>query len=269
MSEETLTEGMDTGDGAENIDAPETPVIPEGFDEEIYDVETQSLRMDKVKERFDSNAKEIENYKKQALDMRRKLSKGVEVPDSVEKYEYTPDARYDKYVLNEESAEGQHINQVMNMLSKFCLDNGLSIEASRNLKTLALGYMEDVHILDTRSDEEIAKSKSAEIEKQRKILGDNAAEIIKENVDFYKSYGFFDKEEREYIMGELGRSGQANKIFNKFMRLFNTTSSVDIPQTSNVDASVEQLKNEYYNDKTSDRRREQIIRIAAEQGWSF
>ena len=268
MSEESLTEGMDVEE-VDNTEAPETPEIPEGFDEELYDVETQSLRMDKVKERFDSNAKEIENYKKQALDMRRKLSKGVDVPDSVEKYEYTPDAKYDKYVLNEESIEGQHIKGVMDVLSKFCLDHGLPIETSKDLKTLALGYMEDVHILDTRSDEEIAKSKAEYMKEQRKILGDNADEIIKDNVNFYKSYGFFDKAEREYIMSQLGKSGQANKVYNKFMRLFNSTSSSDIPQTSNADADAEQLKNEYYSDKTSDKRREQIIRIAAENGWTF
>ena len=264
MSEEALTDGVE-----EQEETPETPAIPEGFNEELYDTETQSLRMDKVKERLDNDAKEIENYKKQALDMRRKLSKGVEVPDSVEKYEYTPDEKYDKYVLNEESAEGQHIKEVMNVLSQFCLDNGLSLEASKNLKSLALGYMEDVHILDTRSEEEIKKAKSEELEKQRKILGDDAENIIKENVDFYKSYGFFDKDEREYIMSQLGVSGQANKIYNKFMRLFNTTSSADIPQTSNVDSSIEALKNEYYDEKTTDRRREQIIKKAAEEGWQF
>lgn len=264
MSEESLIEEEDMSE-----EAPEAPEIPEGFDEELYDVEAKSLRMDKVKERFDSNAKEIENYKKQALDLRRKLSKGVEVPDSVDKYEFTPDAKYDKYVLNEESLEGRHISEVMDVLSKFSLDNGLSLEASRNLKNLALGYMEEVHILDTRAEEEIAKDKAKHIESQRKILGDNAAEIIKENVDFYKSYGFFDKDEREYIMSQLGQSGQANKIFNKFKRLFNTTSSIDIPQSSNTDASVEQLKNEYNDPKTSDRRREQIIKQAANEGWSF
>lgn len=262
--EETLTQDIDTGE-----ETQEAPEIPEGFDENTYDVETKSLRMDKVKERFENDAKEIENYKKQALDMRRKLSKGVEVPDSVEKYEFTPDAKYDKYTLNEESLEGQHINQVMGTLSQFCLDNGLSLETSKKLKELALNYMEEVHILDTRSEEEVKKAKSAELEKQRKILGDNAADIIKENVEFYKAYGFFDKDEREYIMSQLGVSGQANKIYNKFMHLFNTTSSMDIPQTSNVDASIEALKNEYYDEKTSDKRREQIIRKAAEEGWNF
>ena len=157
----------------------------------------------------------------------------------------------------------------MNALSQFCLDNGLSLEASKNLKSWALNYMEYVHILDTRSEEEVKKAKSEELEKQRKILGDDAENIIKENVDFYKSYGFFDKDEREYIMSQLGKSGQANKIYNKFMRLFNTTSSADIPQTSNVDSSIEALKNEYYDEKTSDKRREQIIRKAAEEGWKF
>ena len=261
--EETLIENEDTGE------QPEAPSIPEGFDEELYDVETQSLRMDKVKQRFDNDAKEIENYKKQALDMRRKLSKGVDVPDSVDKYEFIPDTKYDKYTLNEESLEGKHINEVFGKLNQFCLDNGLSLEVSKKLKEMALDYMEEVHILDTRSEEEVKKDKSAELEKQRKLLGDNAADIIKENVEFYKSYGFFDKDEREYIMSQLGTSGQANKIYNKFMKLFNTTSSVDIPQTSNVDASIEALKNEYYDEKTTDKRREQIIRKAAEEGWSF
>ena len=70
-------------------------------------------------------------------------------------------------------------------------------------------------------------------------------------------------------MSQIGISGQANKIYNKFMRVFNTTSSADIPQTSNVDSSIEALKNEYYDEKTSDKRREQIIRKAAEEGWQF
>lgn len=268
MSEESLTDGMIEEEASDN-DAPETPSIPEGFNEDLYDVESKTLRMDKVKERFDSDAKEIENYKKQALDLRRKLSKGIDIPDSVDKYEFTPDAKYDKYVLDEESIECQHINQVMGDLSKFCLDNGLSLEASKNLKAMALNYMENVHILDTRSEEEIAKDRAAYMEEQRKIIGDNAADVVKSNVDFYKSYGFFDKNEREYILSELGRSGHANKVFNKFMRLFNSTSSADIPQTSSSDSSVEQLKKEYNDPSTSDKRREQIVRQAAEQGWTF
>lgn len=261
--EETLTQDVETGE------EQEAPTIPEGFDEELYDVETQSLRMDKVKERLENDAKEIENFKKQSLDMRRKLSKGTNVPESADKYEYTPDAKYDKYVLDEESLEGKYLRKKNSEWSELCFEYGIPLETSKAIKDKVLADLEEVHVLDTRSDEEIKKDHAKYLEEQRKLLGDNAADIIKDNVEFYKSYGFFDKDEREYIMSQLGTSGQANKIYNKFMKLFNTTSSVDIPQTSNVDASVEALKNEYYDEKTTDKRREQIIRKAAEEGWSF
>ena len=121
MSED-LTEGMDTsipGDNSTEETTKNEVNIPEGFEDTLYDENTKSLRIDEVKKRFDADKKEIENYKKQALDMRRKLSKGADIPDSVDKYEYTPDAKYDKYLLDEESIEGKHIKEVMESLSQF------------------------------------------------------------------------------------------------------------------------------------------------------
>ena len=266
---DNLTDGLDTeipnDEIADNNDVEEVN-IPDGFDDVLYDVETKSLRMDKVKERFDNDKKEIENYKKQALDMRRKLSKGVNVPDSVEKYEYTPDEKYDKYILDEESVEGNHIKSMMEQLSKFSYENGLTVEASKNLKTLALQYMEDVQILDTRSEKEIEESKRENVLKQKEILGEKAGDIIKDNVEFYKDRGFFNREERQWIMSQLSQSGHANNIFRKVREYMNTGVSYDIPQTS-VSDDVEALRAEYINPNTSDARREQIIRKSMTEGW--
>jgi hypothetical protein len=266
---DNLTEGLDT-EIPSNEPSDESDVeiveIPEGFDDVLYDTETKSLRMDKVKERFDNDKKEIENYKKQALDMRRKLSKGVDVPDSVDKYEFTPDEKYDKYVLDEESIEGNHIKGVMEQLSKFSHENGLTLDASKKLKELALKYMEDVQILDVRTEKEIEEAKKENVAKQKEILGANAGDIIKDNVEFYKDRGFFNREERQWIMSQLSSSGYANNIFRKVREYMNTGVSYDIPQTSTTD-NVEALREEYINPNTSDARREQIIRKSIAEGW--
>ena len=265
MAEETLTDGI-----VETEETPEveTPSIPEGFDDTLYDVETQSLKLDAVRDKFTAKDKEIENYKKQALDLRRKLSKGVETPDSIEKYEYTPDAKYDAYVMNEESAEGKHIKETMDELSKFALDNGLSLEASKNLKTLALQYMEKVHILDTRSDDEKKEDRKKYLEEQRKILGDDAEKVIKDNVDFYSARGPFTPEEREFLRSAIGESAVANNILRKMREFMNTGMTQDIPVTS-YSSDIEALRREYLDEKTSDKRREQILYQAAEEGWKI
>jgi hypothetical protein len=271
MSED-LTEGMDTsipGDNSTEETTEDTISIPEGFDDTLYDVDTKSLRIDEVKKRFDADKKEIENYKKQALDMRRKLSKGADIPDSVDKYEYTPDAKYDKYLLDEESIEGKHIKEVMDSLSQFSHDNGLTLEASKNLKEFALKYMENVQILDTRDEEQIKQAQKQNIERQREILGANAGDIIKDNVEFFKDRGFFNNEERKWIMAQLSNSGHANNIFRKVREYMNTGVSYDIPQTNNEISNIEDLRNEYINPNTSDARREQIISKSMREGWKL
>lgn len=265
MAEETLTDGM-----IETEETPEveTPSIPEGFDDTLYDVETQSLKLDAVRDKFTAKDKEIENYKKQALDLRRKLSKGVETPDSIEKYEYTPDAKYDPYVMDENSLEGKHIKETMDDLSKFALDNGLSLEASKNLKSLALQYMEKVHILDTRTDEERKEDRKQYLEEQRKILGDDAEKIIKENVDFYSSRGPFTPEERDFLKSAISESGIANNILRKMREFMNTGMTTDIPTTS-YSSDIEALRREYLDEKTSDSRKIQILQQAAKEGWKI
>lgn len=268
MAEETLTDGIENETTGEPEEV-ETPSIPEGFDESLYDVETQSLKLDAVRDKFTAKDKEIESYKKQALDLRRKLSKGVETPDSIEKYEYTPDAKYDAYVLNDDSAEGKHIKETLDNLSKFALDNGLSLEASKNLKTMALEYMEKVHILDTRSDEEKKAERKTYLEEQRKILGDDAEKIIKENVDFYSSRGPFTADERKFLKNAIGESAIANNILRKMREFMNTGMTYDIPATSDFNTDIESLRKEYLDEKTSDKRREQILYKAAEEGWKI
>lgn len=265
--EQALTDGIETTI-SETETVEETPTIPDGFDDKLYDTESQTLRIDAVRERFESDTKERESLKKQVLDLRRKISKGHEVPESVDKYDFTPDAKYDKYTLDEESNVGQHIKGVMENISKFSFDNGLTKQQDNALKAKMLEYMESVKILDTRSDEDIERERQDAFANEARIIGDNYKDIVKNNVDFYKERGPFTPDERKYILDQLSHSGHSNNIFRKMIEIMNTGSTYDIPTSSNVDTNVEALRKEYADPTTSVKRREEIIKRAFNEGWN-
>lgn len=270
MTDENLTEGIDTQVAGEQPTTPEeptTPEIPEGFDDKLYDTETKTLRIDAVKERFDNDAKEMESLKKQRDDMRRKLSKGVNVPENKEEYnEFLPDEKYNKY-LGEGDVVGDHIRQCFDKLSEIAYKNGVSKEADAIYKQALLDELESLHILDTRPQEQIDADKAKDLEKQKEILGKDYKEIVEKNVDFYKASGPFTTEERKFMMDLMGRSGHANNIFRKVREMLNTGASFDIPSTASDNGSIQKLVAEYNSPNTSDRRRGQILEQAAKEGW--
>ena len=270
MTDENLTEGIDTTvageEPATTEQEPTTPEIPEGFDDKLYDTETKTLRIDAVKERFDNDAKEMESLKKQRDDMRRKLSKGVNVPEKQEEYDFLPDEKYTKY-MGEGDIVGNHIRECFNKLSEIAYKNGVSKEADAVYKQALLDELESLHILDTRPQEQIDADKAKELEKQKEILGADYKNIVEKNVDFYKASGPFTTEERKFMMDLMAKSGHANNIFRKVREMLNTGASYDIPATASDNASVEKLVAEYNNANTSDRRRSQILEQAAKEGW--
>lgn len=271
MTDETLTEGVDTTVAGEETPTEETttqekPEIPEGFDDKLYDTETKSLRIDAVKERFDNDKKEMESLKKQRDDMRRKLSKGANVPDKIEDYEFIPEERYNKY-MGEGDIVGDHIRQCFDKLSDIAFKNGVSKEADAIYKQALLDELEALRVVDTRSQEQIDADKAKELEKQKEILGADYKEIVEKNVDFYKASGPFTTEERKFMMDLMSKSGHANNIFRKVREMLDTGRSMDIPTTATDAGSASKLAAEYNDPNTSDRRRTQILEQAAKEGW--
>lgn len=271
MTDETLTEGVDTTVAGEETPTEETttqqkPEIPEGFDDKLYDTETKSLRIEAVKERFDNDKKEMESLKKQRDDMRRKLSKGANVPDKIEDYEFIPEERYNKY-MGEGDIVGDHIRQCFDKLSDIAFKNGVSKEADAIYKQALLDELEALRVVDTRSQEQIDADKAKELEKQKEILGADYKEIVEKNVDFYKASGPFTTEERKFMMDLMSKSGHANNIFRKVREMLDTGRSMDIPTTATDAGSASKLAAEYNDPNTSDRRRSQILEQAAKEGW--
>lgn len=251
----------------EDTNAP----IPEGLDEEIFDVETRTLKESAVVERLKKNTEEIGRWKKQANDMRRKLSKGVDAPEDVKEYaeKYVPEERYEFALDDNETEVGKHIHGVLDSLDKFAFEHGMSVETAKDLKNMYLKYAEDVQIIDGRSEEEKEQARAEYIAEQKKLLGDNANDIIKQNARFARDYGLWTEDEKSWLLSQMDKSAVANSFVNKVRKLFGQNTSEDIPvrgvSVSGL-ADDKTLAKEYYADGTTDARRMQILQMRIDAG---
>ena len=248
-------------------DAP----IPEGLDSEIFDTETRTLKESAVIERLKQNQADIDRYKKQANDMRRKLSKGVNAPDDINDYStnFVADERYD-YIIGDTSSDNvKHVNEVLKSLDEFSYNHGMSLETAKDLKNMYLKYAENVKIIDCRTVEEKEQERVNYILQQKKMLGDDADKIISDNVKFFKEYGFFSESEKNLFLNQMKESAEWNVIGMKIRKLFGQNPSNDIPVRSfNVSdlSDDETLAREYYDSKTTDTRRMQILQMRIDAG---
>lgn len=265
------TTQQETGLLGDDDKPSENAPIPDGLDADIFDAETRTLKESAVVERLKQNQADIEKWKKQANDMRRKLSKGVEAPEKIEAYaeNYVPEERYDFIMEDNETVEGKHIHDVLGKIDEFAFNHGMSVETAKDLKNLYMKYAEDVQIIDARSEEEKAESRKQYIEEQRKMLGDNADEILKANKRFLEDYGLWTDDERKYLLGEINKTAVANTIWGKIRKLFGQSASDDIP-TRGVSVSGladdRSLADEYYNPNTTDARRMEILQLRRDAG---
>ncbi|NLE06627.1 MAG: hypothetical protein GX638_17725 [Crenarchaeota archaeon] len=267
----TITETNKTESAIENKET--APIIPEGFDEDIYDVNTMSLKPDAVKERLAELSSKIEKAEKSAKDMRRKLSKGVETPDNIEGYKegYVAPEAFDAFIEDKESELGKFLNSNLDNLNKISYEAGLTTQQANIIKDNFLQLMQDVHII--QQPEEIEKSK-AKIEKDMKeSLGDNFKDVMVENGEFVANYGIFDEAERKMLSTGIKNNPVVNTLLTKIRTLFDK-SGTKIPVKTNVVNGLADdvaLWSEYSNPNTSDNRKMEIIqqRIAAGRTNNF
>lgn len=261
MSEDEITDVID-------VNAPEVVEIPEGFDDTLFDTKAKTLKVDAVREKLNALNAEIESEKKQKLDMRRKLSKGVDVPSRIEEYTegYALNEKYTPFLENE--AIKGHISEVMGNIDKFASERGMRLDDTNALKDFALSYMESVSILEGEESKQANFEKV--IEKTKEILGDDADNIVRDNDKFYANYGMF-KDSKDWILDQSKSNPQANKFFYQVRSLLKG-DSMDIPTTNVVSSNLpsdSELKREYLG--ASDERRVEIIkqRIASGRFGSF
>lgn len=255
---------------------PQTPpaepkaTIPEGFDADIYDIESQSLKVDKVKERLESLKNESESYKKQALDLRRKLSKGVDIPDNADKYkdDYVFDSKYDT-VMSTDDVLGKFLNSTLDEINQLAFDTGMTTQQAKAVKDNFFKLMENVSIIDTRTEEQKKSDNEAFVKEQKEILGENADAEIKANLQYIENTGFFEGKTREYIVNELRRNPCMNILVMKYRTIVGDRQG-NIPASRDIlDDGLkteQEYSREYFAENTSPARREEILRERIKAG---
>lgn len=234
-------------------------VVPEGVDPELWDESTMTFKKDAVLERLKSKDAEIEKYKKQSLDMRRKLSKGVETPEKIEDYaaDYVFDEKYDSTLADKDSDISKYVNNAMNEINKLAVENGFTLQQAKIVKDKFMQVMEDVSLIDTRSDDEKAKSRATYIQEQKKLLGDDADNIIKSNAKWVANYNFFEGPAKEFLSKALQDSAAGNLVVYQIRQLLRDKTTVNnsiptMPASDGLPSDVEYRKE--WKEATPERR---------------
>lgn len=256
-SNTSMTDGV-----VDNTEGKTKSIIPDGFDEDIFDTETMTLKQDKVAERLKNQVGEIEKYKKQAMDMRRKLSKGVDTPATKEEYAdgYAFDSKYD-IAMSEDTPVSQYVNGSMKYIDEVAMDNGFTLQQANLVKDMFMKVMEDVQLIDTRSEEQKQEARAKFIAEQKEKLGEHAETIIRQNAEWVANYNFFDKGEKQVLNDLVKNSATGNMIVAKIRKLFGQ-NNIEIPATVSVDGLADDvtLAKEYNDPKTTNERRIEIIK---------
>lgn len=236
---------------------------PEGFDAELYNLETNTLREDKVKEVLENNKKTIEDLEKQKTELRKIISKGKE-PETLEDYEksYRPDSRYQNFYESEESKE---LIKDFNELAK---NSGINIEQHKLILDFINNTLEKTGVIDTRTEEQKKLQEQDFIANEKKKLGKDANSIIAKTVEFIDNFGGFNEEQRKSLKQFANTGATGVSIIYTLSNALMGTSREEIPTDVNIGGLADDytLKREYMDDNTTDERRAEIINLRIKAG---
>lgn len=211
-----------------------------------------------------------EKYEKRILDLRRTISKGG-APDKAEAYfeDYAPDERFMKFF--EPTAENaKEMKEITDSMSKVYFDAGLNREQANKISNMFCTVMEGLGMFDTRSDAQKIEQKIKWIDEQKKMLGNDADNIIREARIFVEQAPLFSaktKNTLNKLMDEIG--AEFVDAVHQMKEAYGGGSMAQIPTSVSSLGSLPsdaELKEEYLRKDTTDRRREQIIAMRHRAG---
>jgi hypothetical protein len=273
----TLTGGK--LDSAEEVVVDETPAnpnleYPEGFDEKTYDLATKSVKTEGIAEREADLKKEMENYKKQAQDMRKIISKG-KAKETADEYAdaYVPQEGYEDF-YNFEDGANPEVKAGFDKVTKMSTEQALNTEQHRAVTDLMNELMTDVGALDTRTPEQREIQQKDWLREENKKLSEDPVEavrIINQTVEWVDGMNIFSDSEKETLGKVMDSGAEGVAIVNKFRQMFGGNGK-DIPtiEVSGSGLSSDlSLATEYNKPDTTQARRIQIMeerRAAGRQG---
>lgn len=247
-------------------DVPNFPTTPnEGYaDYARFQTEDGKFNKEEAERFFKELQEKDEKYEKRILDLRRKVSDG-KAPETKDGYfqDFAPNERYMKYFVPETPDETkEEIRAVTDHLSEVYHDAGLTSRQADDVSNAILQTMEKFGILDTRSDEEKYIEKQEWINEQKKQLGANADNIIRETKNFIETASMFSAGTKNTLVNLMEHIGAPFvSAMNQVKDAYGSGTGgipIDVSNLQGLPSDAE-LKAEYMDKNTSDFRKQQII----------
>lgn len=261
------SETTETAETEATEQKPETETIenngyPEGFSANTYNLETSEYKTEAIAAQLKTLTESGENFKKQAQDLRKVVSKG-KAPEDVADYDnYKPDSKYDKYYdFSEES--NPDVKTAVDNLNELSKNLGLNVEQNSKMRDYMNETMEAAGVFNSKSAEEVSTEHDNWLKAQRSALGDNPEHSIETAKSFIENNPLFNEEQKDLF---ISLSNEKGAVFIKAMevlsdRLNNTRGVVPTPNMveSAGRADLVTLAQEYNNPSTSGARRIEIV----------
>ncbi|MCP3684180.1 MAG: hypothetical protein GY861_15975 [bacterium] len=239
---------------------------PEGFFDDKGQVNKAG-----IKEFLGKNKEATEKYEERLLGMRRKMSDN-KAPEGKEAYfqDFAPQDKYVKY-FSEETPQGTKdtMKGITDRLTDMYHDSGLTTRQADDVSNSILEIMEEVGVLDTRSDEEKHIANAKRIEAEKRQLGSNAENIIRESKVFVEKSNMFSAKVKNKLLGMM--ESQGADFIDVIYQMKESSSGAAIPTSvanlSGLPSDVA-LKIEYLKPETTDLRRQEIMMLRERAGRS-
>jgi len=179
--------------------ATETPI---DFDKRLY-TEDGKFNKDGAKEYVREIEEDKKKYEERILGLRKVVSRNGEVVKQADEYfqDYAPAERFNKYFSEETPKETkEYLQKMTGDLSKRYLDIGLNKQQAFEVSNAILEVMEQVGVLDTRTEEQRYIDDQKYIQEQKQRLGANAENIIREAETFILSSNEFDARQKNKML---------------------------------------------------------------------
>jgi len=254
-------------------DVPDFPVTPK----HEYDVSAKFMTSDgkvdaKKLSDFEKELKEKdENYEKRILQLRRKVSdnKAAQTKEDYFK-DFAPEEKYMKYFSPETPEETRKVfDEITGELSDVYFDAGLSTKQADDVSNAMLQTMEKLGVLDLRTDEQKWIAQKEWIEEQKKILGPNAENVIRETKNFINNAQAFSAKTKNQLIDMMNTLGA--DFIDAMQQVKDAYGGATGGIPINAAAvgglpSDSELKTEYLDPNTPDRRREEIMLLRSRAG---
>lgn len=262
--------------------APTTPVVandgaitnvPPASDEIVIDkrlyTEDGKFNQEGAKEFFKERKAEVEKYEKRLKDMRRIVGDG-KAAESKDAYfqDYVPGDKYAKF-FDEKAPGKDDVQKITNKFAETYFEAGLTKNQAAKVSNTMLETLEAVGVLDVKTPEEKAKERQVWIDEQKKVLGSNADNIIREARMFVERSDSFDANAKKSIIDLMEHLGAPFiDTIHQLKDAFGERAGKPPASVLNLGGlpSDIQLKQEYLDPKTTPIRRDEIIKLRAKAG---